>query len=513
MATANPSVNYQAYFGDIHSHCGISYGQGSIEDAYRNARLQLDFASVTGHSSWPDMPKEDLRLKSIIDYHERGFAKLRQSWKHYSAVTERMYTPNQFVTFPSYEWHSTRYGDYVFYLKNPRASMDFVQTLEQWRLLIRALREEGNECFLIPHHIGYKKGYRGIEWDSFCHDICPVVEIVSMHGCSESDDAPRAYLHTMGPRNSLNTMQMGLEKGYHFGVIGSSDHHSAYPGSYGHGKMGVWATALTRDAIWSAIEDRRTWALTGDRIELDFSLNGEPMGATLAPVESRDLNVSIKGGYALDHVEIVKNNRVLHRFDFTQRAVVEPGSSVHGKVFIEVGWGEKDLAQSWDVSVEVEGGALVSVEPRFRGADIVEPRTDRLRTFRPSEWRRVGKSGVRFKTMTYGNPTTFTNANQGMSLEIRGTVDTILTINVNGMELQMSLSELLRGSTSHYLGGFLTGAIRVHRFVLEKEYSAALNYEDHSDRERDDFYYVRVAQKNEQWAWSSPIRVGSLPRY
>lgn len=504
-------MKYKAYFGDIHNHCSISYGHGSVEDAYRNAQMQLDFASVTGHSSWPDMPKYDVRLKSVVDYHEDGFARLRKSWKRYTDVTEQMNDSNRFVTFPSYEWHSTQYGDYVFYSKNARASMEFVQTLDQWLSLIRTIREEGSECFLIPHHIGYKKGYRGINWDTFCQEISPVVEIVSMHGCAESDDAPRTYLHTMGPRNSLNTMQAGLEKGYHFGVVGSSDHHSAHPGSYGHGKMGVWAVSLTREAIWSAIASRRTWALTGDRIELDLSLNGEPMGSTVAPVEWRDLNVSIKGGYTLDHVEIIKNNRVLHRYDFTQREAVDPGRSLHGKVFIEVGWGEKDLEQSWEVSVEVDGGTLVSAEPRFRGADIVAPQEEGLETFRPSNWTRVGESGVRFNTATYGNPTTVTNANQGMSLEIEGRGDTVLKMNVNGIQLQIGISELLRGSVSHYLGGFLTGAVQIHRFVPEAEYSATLKHEDHGYLGDDDFYYVRVAQKNDQWAWSSPIWAGHSP--
>ena len=500
-------MKYNAYFGDIHNHCGISYGHGSIEDAYRNAQLQLDFASVTGHSSWPDMPKDDAKLKSVVEYHEKGFARLRESWRRYNAVTEQINTPSRFVTFPSYEWHSTRYGDHVFYSKDPRASMEYAQTLEQWRSLIRTMREEGNDCFLIPHHIGYKQGYRGIDWDSFCREISPVVEIVSMHGCAESDDAPRAYLHTMGPRNSSNTMQAGLAKGYHFGVVGSSDHHSAHPGSYGHGKMGVWAPELTRKAIWDAIEHRRTWALTGDRIELDFFLNGEPMGSIVSPVERRDIDISIKGGYALDHVEIVKNNRVLRRFDFTQRAAVDPGVPLHGKVFIEVGWGEKDREQSWDLSVEVEGGTLVSVEPRFRGADIVAPRAEGVETFRPSDWRRIGESGVCFQTVTYGNPTTVSNANQGMSLEIQGNGDTVLKMKANGMQLHVSLSELLRGSVSRYLGGFLTGAVQVHRFVPEAEYSATLQYEDRGHLGYDDFYYVRVAQKNGQWAWSSPIRV------
>ena len=37
-------------FGDIHDHCGISYGYGSLENALKNALSHLDFVAVTGHA-------------------------------------------------------------------------------------------------------------------------------------------------------------------------------------------------------------------------------------------------------------------------------------------------------------------------------------------------------------------------------------------------------------------------------------------------------------------------------
>ena len=70
----------KVYYGDIHNHCGISYGHGTIEDAFANARLQLNFCSVTGHGYWPDMPRDEERLREIVRYHEEGFAKLRKGW-------------------------------------------------------------------------------------------------------------------------------------------------------------------------------------------------------------------------------------------------------------------------------------------------------------------------------------------------------------------------------------------------------------------------------------------------
>ncbi len=52
---ASKDFDYQALYGDIHNHCNISYAHGSLDDAIKNAALRLDFASITGHASWPDM--------------------------------------------------------------------------------------------------------------------------------------------------------------------------------------------------------------------------------------------------------------------------------------------------------------------------------------------------------------------------------------------------------------------------------------------------------------------------
>jgi hypothetical protein len=55
------------------------------------------------------------------------------------------------------------------------------------------------------------------------------------------------------------------------------------------------------------------------------------------------------------------------------------------------------------------------------------------------------------------------------------------------------------------LGGFLSPAYSFHRAVRKSEYSWQNKFQhQHQSRARD-WYYVRVCQKNGQWAWSSPI--------
>ena len=74
----SPYDGQDLLFGDLHNHCGLSYGHGSLKDALKNAREQLDFCSITGHAHWPDMPEPDERIQYIIDFHQVGFAKLKR---------------------------------------------------------------------------------------------------------------------------------------------------------------------------------------------------------------------------------------------------------------------------------------------------------------------------------------------------------------------------------------------------------------------------------------------------
>ena len=104
------SLGLTPLFGDIHNHCGISYGHGSLEDALARAALQLDFVSVTGHAHWPDMPVDDPSVAHIVAFHVKGFAKLREGWMdHYSALAAA--DGKNLVVFPGYEIHSAAHGD------------------------------------------------------------------------------------------------------------------------------------------------------------------------------------------------------------------------------------------------------------------------------------------------------------------------------------------------------------------------------------------------------------------
>jgi len=241
----------EVYYGDLHNHCGLSYGNGSFEDAIINARLQLDFVSVTLHAFWPDMPVADKKLDYLVEYHREGFAKAVHNWKKYLQKVDKENQSGKFLVFPSYEWHSNYYGDHCVYYKSG---------VDQPML---------DSPDLTSLHAQLDHWFDN-NWAEFTENRSPVVESFSFHGSSESSESAYPYLHTMGPRHEQSCIQYGWSQGNIFGVIGSTDHHNAFPGSYGFGRLGVWSKSLTREAVWESIKKRRTYALTGDKIEFTF---------------------------------------------------------------------------------------------------------------------------------------------------------------------------------------------------------------------------------------------------
>lgn len=497
----------EMFLGDLHNHCGISYGHGSLADAYANAALQLDFASVTGHASWHDMPRDDPRLAHVVAFHEEGFRRLAACWDEVQELTTAVHEDGRFVSFLSFEWHSASAGDRCVYYKASTGDLIYADSLAALHGELRARIAQGSDMLALPHHLAYPRGFRGIDWSQHDAELAPVAEIVSMHGCGERDEGPRPYLHVMGPRDGQSTAQRGLQLGHRFGFIGSTDHHSAHPGSFGYGRACLWAERLDRDSLWAALRARRTYAVTGDPILLATSLNGAPMGGVVPANRRRSLAVRVRALAPIDVVEVVRTGTVIERAAPARRRG-DVGGAFSGTVPISLGWGRRSQRVRWDVALAVTGGVLEEVVPRLRGEDIVMPEEEPPASYRVSEWGRRGENGAWLRTETHGNANVVTDNTQGLVLAIRGDDHTVITVTGSGFDREFRLGELRRaGASVAYSAGLESPALVVGRAVHEDELELDLALTDEGTAE--DWYYVRVRQTNDQWAWSSPTWVGA----
>lgn len=504
-APTTPYDGQALLFGDLHNHCGLSYGHGSLKDALKNAREQLDFCSITGHAHWPDMPDPDERIQYIIDFHKVGFAKLKRDWPAMMATLQNYNDEQKFVVFPGFEIHSNADGDRTILYQNFAGEIIYADSIPDLHNRLAALANVGVEALAFPHHIGYRTGTRGINWSTHDSRWGPFVELLSMHGCSESSENTRPFLHSMGGSDWESTIQYGLAQGHVFGFSGHTDHHSGHPGSYGHGVTGLWADGRDRESIWNALKARRCYALTGDRIDLRYTLNTAPMGAVIAPCSNRHIEVDVHAAGAIDCVDIIKNNTLVHRVSQTDIPAVEVGETIRTLIYLELGWGERNRAISWDVNLAISHGTIIRHEPRFRGREVVSPveGDDAESGFFESHWESTGDRSVHFTTVTRSNPNNSTNASQGFCLEIEAPLTATVEATLNDHQVTFPLRDLINGARTGHLGGIDSPAFRLHRAPLLHEFHWNFNWTD--DAEGEDNYYIRVRQRNDQWAWSSPV--------
>jgi hypothetical protein len=116
---------------------------------------------------------------------------------------------------------------------------------------------------------------------------------------------------------------------------------------------------------------------------VDFQVNGRIMGTQMPYVKQRELAVTVTGWDQLDRVEILKNNRVLHR-DFPMDRVPTKGSWDQPVLLrFEFGWGpgRPDMTRicDWDIEIRIEGGWLEDVQTVSGGTADETRRTESSR--------------------------------------------------------------------------------------------------------------------------------------
>jgi len=306
-------------WGMIHAHAELSDGSGSIHhffDYMRDA-AGLDFGTLTEHDHVSETPDT--------------------FWQLIQEMTERYNQPGHFVTFLAYEWAKwlrQGYGDRnVYYLHDGRLmyrseEADYPHPTD----LFRALQDE--TALIIPHHPASNGNH--CDWQDHDLEKERLVEIYSSWGSSErsvNDGNPypiRPARKLDNPLAGAGEMPLGfvqkaLELGWRVGFTGGGDDHYGHPGDnirigwppfqYKAGLLAVWASEKSRTSIWDAMWQRRTYATTGARIIVRFTLDGHHMGSILklsdAPLlgARRRVDVEVHGTADIDKVEIVRNNQ------------------------------------------------------------------------------------------------------------------------------------------------------------------------------------------------------------
>ncbi len=503
LAAARPQPaeeTHRTYWGDLHNHNHVGYAQGSLRRTFEVARNHLDFFAFTPHAYWHDIGHYEANIEQKW---LNGFAVTRHRWPEVVRLVKEFDAPGQFVCIPGYEWHSSSLGDYHVLFPGLEAELYTPDSLEELQTFAR--RRGG---LMIPHHPALRTGGRGANFAHLDPEVSPVLEIYSEWGNAEHDRGPFGYVrHTEPGRWTRNTLQSVLAQGRRVGVVASTDDHLGYPGAYREGLVAVRAATLTRAAIFEALRARRCYAVTGDRIALEVTLNGRGMGQELPYARDRAIQVEVTGWDQVDRVEVLKNNRVIHR-DFPMDR--EPSARSWEQPVLarfEYGWGPWAALGitrvcDWDFRIELEGGVLAAHQTCFQSGPLEEDRRDRV--LERSE------RGLRVISFTALRQMIDDVSTKGVVLRVRGGPDTRLTIALaKPVSLTQSwrLRELAESSQIVSTGPFPKESALLHRLVFQDHYQTSFRVADRDAGGKVNWYYVRTVQANGQLAWSSPIWV------
>ena len=156
--------------------------------------------------------------------------------------------------------------------------------------------------------------------------------------------------------------------------------------------------------------------------------------------------------------------------------------------------------------LSVDKGQIHSVTPCFRGAAFTSPQEGETE-FHTHVNRivSVGNKETELDMYSSKNPNTTTAAMQAVILDVEMPKDGKIIAEFNGKKFEHTLGELLEGSRSHFMIGWLSEAILFNRAMPESCFTLEHYMEDKDPQRDTDYYYVRVRQRDGQWAWSSPI--------
>jgi hypothetical protein len=90
--------------------------------------------------------------------------------------------------------------------------------------------------------------------------------------------------------------RMALDSGWHVSPVANQDNHSADWGTRNDSRAGIWATALTRPALFLAIMSRRTFSTMDKNASVWLDLDGVPMGSRQIRTSRMRLHILLDDG-------------------------------------------------------------------------------------------------------------------------------------------------------------------------------------------------------------------------
>ena len=512
-------MNYKSYIADL--HLNIHPNQlDLLEKWYEHSKKKSDFFTIAYYPYQMVDLENGYRTEEEIPETE-----MNEQWHRIAEFLRQKNKDDNFISFLGFEWQGAGLdGDHNIYFKD-----DFgpISMAERYQELVQ--KYKGTDTIGIPHHLAYSKGHRGKNWHTHDETFSPFVEIYSHHGSSESDQTPllmERHIH-MGPRIGGTTVMDGLKQGYHFGIIASGDNHDV-PALVKNGRAGVWATEYTKEGLWDAFINRRTFGFTDSKIAVWTAIDDAPMGSIIPAInQPRQIDWQVEANGKIERIELYKNTQleaiqIVKTFENTDDS---EDSLTTFKFKFECGWGPNVkffptiFNKKWDGSLKTSG-KILSVEPIFNSFenDFSIDENQRTVHFNCLSQKATGEDHwMRDASMK----------NEGFIVEIQADKNSPITLTVDGYSETYSVEQILEQSRLIIFedeakklvfekaglvdfprsDGWYHNAykVKIYQGTPEVLYRTQGSFNLLEPTKGEDSYFIKVIQQDGQVAWSSPI--------
>lgn len=488
IASREPPV-HRLYWGDPHG--GQVVDPQKIGDFFCYAR---DVAGI-----------------QVVGFQRNDHVMSNEAYALQQRYEREYYEPGRFVPLPGFEWsgeleagghhnvYFRRFGQPIR-RSGHRGGLDPSDQHTDLSHVLDLHRAYRHADVMIMPHVG------GVHADLTYHEptLEPVVEVTSTHGSFEW------YLRE------------ALERRYTLGFVGGSDSYTGRPGDDrpGHqlrryaksGLTGIYAIALTLEAILDAIKARRCYATTGVRIVAALSSDGHPMGAEYTTDAPPEISASVWGTAPVEQVEVYRGLDLIYRHDLRLRPLANR---------IRILWEGASRKSSysgvvWDGRVRVVGGRISGITTlRFDSprSHVSSSAPDELRWH---SWTCGYTSGVAFDLE--GGPdawievlvssATITGARYGGHGE--APPQRIAVAPADRVRLDVTRADLLQRPRIIELG-ILNRRIIVGLAPEPGPERVEFSFRDPSATSGINPYWLKVVQADMEMAWTSPVFVDYAP--
>ena len=466
-AQSNPIVRVtdhpatRPFWGDLHGQSEETVGTNPVSSYFTFARdtALVDFAGHQGN---------DFQITASI-------------WDEIKRQANDHNDCGRFVAFIGWEWsgntpiggdHNVYYpGDDGPLHRSSHVLIPDKSDIDTDCLHVTDLYEalQGKDALLIPH-VGGR--YANLEWHD--PDLEPVIEVYSEWGEFEW------------------FLNEAMERGYQVGFTAGSDDHkgrpgAAYPGSGSFGVYGgltcVLAEELSRESVWSAIRARRCYGTTGQRIHIEATADGYPIGSAFESSRPPQIEVRVVGTAPIERIDVVRKTETV--FSYPEKP---EGSNDR----IRVAWsGQRILARNrlvrWDGNLSIDQGRLLDVDD-YAFDTPAEGITE------------VSDQSIHWRSVTTGDP-------DGVSFRVEDTnARTQISFRSDVVSCDVPVETIRGGPVTVDAGGIDM------KVVFEMEPTgvgneARMNFRDAEVEAGLHPYWIRVVQTDGAKAWVSPFYV------